>query len=245
MQYSVGVDLGSTAIKVVFVQNNTLIWHKAIPTAPGQEALANKVIEEGIRELDISKDDILGVAATGYGKNLMNSADKVIDEVSANALGLHLLSGAAAKVIINIGGQDIKIIQLDANGKLLEFKMNDKCAAGTGRFFEMAARILDTSIYEFAAINSTCVVFAESEIVSLLAKGTPKESIIKGLHESIARRIAGMMGTESVEGVYLDGGSANNTALAEAIEDELFTDVSVLKYPQFTVAFGAACSLQQ
>ena len=122
--------------------------------------------------------------------------------------------------------------------------MNDKCAAGTGRFFEMAARILDTSIYEFAAlseqavsaaaINSTCVVFAESEIVSLLAKGTPKESIIKGLHESIARRIAGMMGTESVEGVYLDGGSANNTALAEAIEDELFT-----------VAFGAACSLQQ
>ena len=255
MQYSVGGDLGSTAIKVVFVQNNTLIWHKAIPTAPGQDALANEVIEEGIRELDISKDDILGVAATGYGKNLMNSANKVIDEVSANALGLHLLSGAAAKVIINIGGQDIKIIQLDANGKLLEFKMNDKCAAGTGRFFEMAARILDTSIYEFAAlseqavsaaaINSTCVVFAESEIVSLLAKGTPKESIIKGLHESIARRIAGMMGTESVEGVYLDGGSANNTALAEAIEDELFTDVSVLKYPQFTVAFGAACSLQQ
>ena len=111
MKYSVGVDLGSTAIKVVFVQNNTLIWHKAIPTAPGQEALANKVIEEGIRELDISKDDILGVAATGYGKNLMNIADKVIDEVSANALGLHLLSGAAAKVIINIGGQDIKIIQ--------------------------------------------------------------------------------------------------------------------------------------
>lgn len=78
-----------------------------------------------------------------------------------------------------------------------------------------------------------------------MAKGTPKESIIKGLHESIARRIAGMMGTESVEGVYLDGGSANNTALAEAIEEELFTDVNVLKYPQFTVAFGAACSLRQ
>lgn len=106
MQYSVGVDLGSTAIKVVFVQNNTLIWHKAIPTAPGQDALANEVIEEGIRELDISKDDILGVAATGYGKNLMNSANKVIDEVSANALGLHLLSGAAAKVIINIVRQE-------------------------------------------------------------------------------------------------------------------------------------------
>lgn len=108
MKYSVGVDLGSTAIKVVFVQNNTLIWHKAIPTAPGQEALANKVIEEGIRELDISKDDILGVAATGYGKNLMNSADKVIDEVSANALGLHLLSGARRKLLLILADRILK-----------------------------------------------------------------------------------------------------------------------------------------
>ena len=156
MKYSVGVDLGSTAIKVVFVQNNTLIWHKAIPTAPGQEALANKVIEEGIRELDISKDDILGVAATGYGKNLMNIADKVIDEVSANALGLHLLSGAAAKVIINIGGQDIKIIQLDANGKLLEFKMNDK--------------ILDADVSQAAKYNEYLEVLfgPEYEVISAL-----------------------------------------------------------------------------
>ena len=156
MQYSVGVDLGSTAIKVVFVQNNTLIWHKAIPTAPGQDALANEVIEEGIRELDISKDDILGVAATGYGKNLMNSANKVIDEVSANALGLHLLSGAAAKVIINIGGQDIKIIQLDANGKLLEFKMNDK--------------ILDADVLQAAKYNEYLEVLfgPEYEVISAL-----------------------------------------------------------------------------
>lgn len=255
MQYSVGVDLGSTAIKVAFVKNNIFAWYKAVPTAPGQEALASRVIEEGMQELKISAGDIFGIAATGYGKNLISSADKIIDEVSANALGIYLLSGSTARVIINIGGQDIKIIKLDDNGKLAEFKMNDKCAAGTGRFFEMAARILDTSIYEFAAlseqaasaaaINSTCVVFAESEIVSLLAKGTPKEAIIKGLHESIARRIAEMMGTENVEEVYLDGGSANNTALAEAIEEELFTDVNVLEHPQFTVAFGAACSLRQ
>ncbi|MDR3243605.1 MAG: acyl-CoA dehydratase activase [Elusimicrobiota bacterium] len=253
MQYYVGVDLGSTAIKVVFVKDGALAWHKAVPTAPGQEALARKVIAEGLRELNIGSEDISGVAATGYGKNLISSTDKVIDEVSANALGLYLLSGNTARVIINIGGQDIKIIKLDGNGKLAEFKMNDKCAAGTGRFFEMAARILDTSIYEFAALsdqaqtaaalNSTCVVFAESEIVSLLAKGAPKESIIKGLHESIARRIASMMGTNSVDEVYLDGGSANNTALAEAIGDELFADVRVLEYPQFTVAYGAARSL--
>lgn len=253
MSIYVGVDLGSTAIKVVFVQNEELLWHKAVPTAPGQEALARQVIAEGLQATGLSEADILGIATTGYGKSLVKNSNKIIDEVSANALGVHILSDGEARVIINIGGQDIKIIRIDENGKLIDFKMNDKCAAGTGRFFEMAARILDTSIYDFASlseqasqaatINSTCVVFAESEIVSLLAKNTPKEAIIKGLHESIARRIAGMMGTDEVEEVYLDGGSANNTALAEAIEDELFTDVNVLEYPQFTVAFGAACAL--
>lgn len=255
MSITVGVDLGSTAIKVVFIENGKMVWHKAVPTAPGQEALANKVIDEGLTEMGLDRAALQGIASTGYGKALMKSTNKVIDEVSANALGLHILSNGAVKVIINIGGQDIKIIKVDEYGRLVEFKMNDKCAAGTGRFFEMAARILDTSIYQFAqlagqaeaaaAINSTCVVFAESEIVSLLAKGTPKEAIIKGLHESIARRIAGMMDTSIDEGIYLDGGSANNYGLVEAIADELFTDIDVLEYPQFTVAFGAAYSLEQ
>ena len=119
----------------------------------------------------------------------------------------------------------------------------------------MAGRILDTSIYDFAKLseqadtavylNSTCVVFAESEMVSLVAKGTKKENIIKGLHESIARRISGMIGNQEIEeDLYLDGGSANNHGLALAIEDELFSDVYVLEYPQFTVAYGAACSLK-
>lgn len=255
MGYYVGVDLGSTAIKVVVVNNGELVWHKAVPTAPGQEAIARRVISEALTELELSQNEIAGIAATGYGKSLVGDADRIIDEVSANALGLSRLSDGSARVIINIGGQDIKIIKIDDAGKLLEFKMNDKCAAGTGRFFEMAARILDTSIHEFAAlsdqanfaatINSTCVVFAESEIVSLLAKGTPKEAIIRGLHESIARRIAGMMGSEGIENVYLDGGSANNGALVSAIEDELFTDIDVLEHPQFTVAYGAACALAE
>ena len=254
MGYKIGVDLGSTAIKVVFVKDGFLVWHKAVPTAPGQEVLALNVIEEGLSALKATKLDIIGIAATGYGKSLMQKANQIIDEVSANALGIYLLSQGRARQIINIGGQDIKIIRINEQGKLIDFKMNDKCAAGTGRFFEMAARILDTSIYQFAelsqqadyaaTINSTCVVFAESEIVSLLAKGTPKEAIIKGLHESIARRISGMMDSDNISEIYLDGGSANNDALAEAIEDELFTDVHVLEHPQFTVAYGAACSLK-
>lgn len=253
MTYRVGVDLGSTAIKIVFVRESGFAWFKAVPTAPGQEEIALRVIGEGLQVLQADRSEIDGIAATGYGKNLFKGASKVIDEVSANALGMHILSGGKARMIINIGGQDIKIIKVDDTGKLIEFKMNDKCAAGTGRFFEMAARILDTSLYRFAGlsaqapraatINSTCVVFAESEIVSLIANGTPKEAIIKGLHESIARRISGMINGEVEDGVYLDGGSANNSGLAEALEDELFTDVYVLEHPQFTVAFGAASSL--
>jgi (R)-2-hydroxyacyl-CoA dehydratese activating ATPase len=253
MSYKVGIDLGSTAIKAVIIQESKIVWKKAIPTAPGQEVLAQDIVSEGMEELGIKKSDIAGMVATGYGKSLIAAADSVIDEVSANALGVYLLSHKKARTIINIGGQDIKIISIDETGKLQDFKMNDKCAAGTGRFFEMAGRILDTSIYDFAKLseqadtavylNSTCVVFAESEMVSLVAKGTKKENIIKGLHESIARRISGMIGNQEIEeALYLDGGSANNHGLALAIEDELFSDVHVLEYPQFTVAYGAACS---
>ena len=255
MGYFVGIDLGSTAIKTVFVKDGAFAWYKAVPTAPGQERLAKAVMEEGLAALGASLGDIDGIATTGYGKSLIAGANRVIDEVSANALGMHILSGGRARTIINIGGQDIKIIQVGENGKLIDFRMNDKCAAGTGRFFEMAARILDTSIQDFAAlaekapeaavINSTCVVFAESEIVSLVAKGTSREAIVKGLHESIARRIAGMMEKTAAGGIYLDGGSANNRGLVEAIEDELMDDVNVLDHPQFTVAFGAASALAQ
>lgn len=233
MSYKVGIDLGSTAIKAVIIQDREIVWKKAIPTAPGQEVLAQDIVSEGMKELGIEKSNIAGMVATGYGKSLIAAADSVIDEVSANALGVYLLSHKKARTIINIGGQDIKIIRIDETGKLQDFKMNDKCAAGTGRFFEMAGRILDTSIYDFAKLaeqadtavylNSTCVVFAESEMVSLVAKGTKKENIIKGLHESIARRISGMIGNQEIEeALYLDGGSANNHGLALAIEDELF-----------------------
>jgi predicted CoA-substrate-specific enzyme activase len=134
--------------------------------------------------------------------------------------------------------------------------MNDKCAAGTGRFFEQAARILDTPLESFAdesgeggeaaEINSTCVVFAESEMVSLLAMGVPKGRIIKGLHNSVARRVASLLGRAgpgTPEGVWLDGGPSQNRGLVEAVEDELLMGVSVLPNPQYTVAYGAAISV--
>lgn len=252
---NVGIDLGSTAIKVVFVEHQQMVWKKAVPTVPGQSEIVDRLKAEGLAATGRPAEQIAAVAVTGYGKGLIPGAHKVIDEVSANAMGAFLLSGSKARTVINIGGQDVKVIRLSDNGKLIDFKMNDKCAAGTGRFFELAARILDTPVEAFGSlggdavdpvnINSTCAVFAESEMVSLMAKGIARECIIRGLHEAVARRIANLAGNRDlVDDVYLDGGSANNRGLVMAIEDELFREVHVLPSPQFTVAYGAARSLE-
>jgi predicted CoA-substrate-specific enzyme activase len=252
---NVGIDLGSTAIKVVFVEHQQIVWKKAVPTVPGQSEIVERLKAEGLVAVGRPAEHISAVAVTGYGKGLIPGAHKVIDEVSANAMGAFLLSGGKARTIINIGGQDVKVIRLSDAGKLFDFKMNDKCAAGTGRFFEVAARILDTPVQAFGElgreaadpvnINSTCAVFAESEMVSLMAKGIAKECIIQGLHEAVARRVASLAGNSNLtDDVYLDGGSANNSGLVMAIEDELYRDVHVLPHPQFTVAYGAARSLE-
>ena len=249
-----GIDLGSTAIKVAFVKEKELVWKKAHPTVPGQSRIVDELVAEGLDALKIASDMLSAVAVTGYGRGLIKGAHKVIDEVSANALGVFELSGGKARTVINIGGQDVKVIRLSDTGKLTEFKMNDKCAAGTGRFLEVAARILDTPVEQFGQlgetvtdpvnINSTCAVFAESEIVGLMANDMAKERIIAGLHNSIARRIANLTGSHDVEeACYIDGGSAGNHALVAAIEEELYCDMHVLPHPQFTVAYGAARSL--
>jgi predicted CoA-substrate-specific enzyme activase len=246
----IGLDLGSTAIKAVLVEKERLIWRGMCPTVPGQESVATSLIEEGLSSLGLDRGAVSGITSTGYGKKLFTASDKHVDEITANGLGAFMLSGGRARTVINVGGQDLKILFLDGSGRVTDFKMNDKCAAGTGRFFELAARILDTPLADFAhfaaastediELNNTCVVFAESEIVSLLAKGVKKEDVIRALHYSVARRVAGLLGRFAAGGVYLDGGPAANTGLSEALSDELMTEINVLDEPQFTVAYGAA-----
>ena len=253
MTLSIGADLGSTAIKVVIHAGETPLWRGCAPTVPNQESVVSRLIAEGLTTTGTA-DTKYEIAATGYGKKLCVSARKNIDEISANALGLFRRSGGRARVIVNIGGQDSKVIRLAPDGRVTDFRMNDKCAAGTGRFFEQAARILDTPLEDFARlgaaasreidINSTCVVFAESEIVSLLAAGAAREDIIRGLCVSVARRAAGLMGENDAEGgIYLDGGPAMNSCLVSVLADELAAEVHVLDAPQYTVAHGAALSL--
>jgi predicted CoA-substrate-specific enzyme activase len=255
LAYAIGVDLGSTAIKAVLVKDEVIQWYKMEVTAPGQERLAQSLIDSAMADFRLTLADLDHITATGYGKGLYLGAGHRVDEISANALGLFRLSNGNCRTIVNIGGQDLKVIHLDPDGKVSEFRMNDKCAAGTGRFFEQVARILDIPLEELGRLalesetlvelNSTCVVFAESEIVSLLAKGVDKAAIARGFHQAVARRVAHLMGRRAVENegaIYLDGGPSQNNGLLLAIEDELMSEIKVLPNPQYTVAFGAALS---
>lgn len=259
----IGIDVGSTGIKIVFLDpkiqargvNGTdgVIWKTVVPTKPGQSALVQDLIREGLDCCGAWESDIRNTCVTGYGRKLIESGNSVIDEITANAAGIHWLTRAKARTLINIGGQDVKVIKLSPNGQVLDFRMNDKCAAGTGRFFEIAARILDIPLHglyleeevEPVGINSTCAVFAESEIVSLLAKGIDKRSIIQGINNAVAKRIASLAGNGLLEDdVYVDGGPAKNLGLVQSLEDTLMCDIHVVDNPQFTVAMGAVLAQQ-
>lgn len=251
-----GIDLGTAAIKVVFIDKDNLLWAKAFPTVPPYIKICEQLFQEGLEALSIEKEDILGIAITGYGRHLFPGTKRIVDEISANAIGAHILSKKTARTVVNIGGQDVKIIKISSDGRVTDFKMNDKCAAGTGRFFEMAERILNIPLQKFgdlsilshspACLNSTCAVFAESEVVSLLSMGKNSDDIIAGLHKSVTRRISDLMGGMYLEEeIYLDGGPAANKGLLLAMKKELMRDIKVFPQPQFTVAFGAAAILSR
>lgn len=247
----VGMDLGTASVKVVFAEENNLLWARVLPTTPQYIETCGNLFKEGLRELSLKEADVDSITTTGYGKFIFPGAKKMVDEISANARGAHILSGKTARTIINIGGQDVKIIKISPDGKVADFKMNDKCAAGTGRFFEMTERILNIPLREFGdrgllsrdpvPINSICAVFAETEIVSLLSGGRDVNDIIAGLHKSIAKRILALAGNFHLEEkIYLDGGPAVNRGLLLSIKEELGRDIGIFPKPQFTAAFGAA-----
>lgn len=255
MQYYIGVDIGSTTIKIVLIDNEGVIIDKvASPTG----SMFNKNAMESLGRLlaanNLSKEDINYVVSTGYGRKLFKSGNENINELTANAKGANGSLGEDKKVktIINVGGQDTKVILLDENGKMTNFFMNDKCAAGTGKFLDISARNLEVEVDQLEVlhfeakdtplpINSVCAVFAESEIISLLASGHSSSEIASGIHYSIAKRIVRLAGRGRVEDIVLfDGGTALNKGMVDALENELMRPVYVNDFPQFTTAFGAA-----
>lgn len=254
-QYFAGIDIGSTAIKVVVIdQDKKILGSKTVPTGALVFKNAQTAFMALLDELKLRREDIEYLCTTGYGRKLFKDADETISEITANAIGAQEAGKAFGMVrtILNIGGQDSKGISLDEQGTVVNFAMNDRCAAGTGRFLDMAARNLEievTDLGEFhfnakgipVAINATCAVFAESEIIGLLGHGHEREEIVKGIHFSIAKRMIRLIKKVGIEDVvYFDGGPAMNKGLVAAIEDELGRRVAIPPHPQVTVAYGAA-----
>lgn len=256
MQYFAGIDIGSTSIKIALIDAEKNLKSSSVcPTGSLFHKNTLAAFEELLEQENMQREDISYIFSTGYGRKLFKEADESISEITANAIGAREVGVKAGKVktIINIGGQDVKVISLDEDGHVKNFVMNDKCAAGTGRFLEMTARNLEVEVDELGTyhqrstavpltINSTCTVFAESEIIGLLANDKGKAEIIAGIHYSIAKRVARLTrrcGTID-DVVLFDGGPALNSGLVTAIENELMRKVLVPEKPEITTAYGAA-----
>jgi predicted CoA-substrate-specific enzyme activase len=247
-QYFAGVDIGSTMTKVV-IMNEVVLASVIGPTGPEHRKLANRVMEEALAKARLAFEEITYVVATGYGRINVPFADKQITEISCHARGVaHLLP--EVRTVIDVGGQDSKGIKLK-DGRAVDFVMNDKCAAGTGRFLEVTAEELGVSLNDMGRlsleaenkveISSTCTVFAAQEVVAKLSEGAALADIIAGLHEAIAIRIYGMVRRLKIEReVALTGGGAKNIGLVKALEAKLGFPVLVPPEPLLTGAIGAA-----
>ncbi|MFU8787728.1 MAG: acyl-CoA dehydratase activase [Methylobacter sp.] len=255
MDYFAGIDIGSTAVKIVVIdEDRQVIGNRTAATGALVYKNAQTAFMNLLSDIGLERKHIGYLTTTGYGRKLFPDADETISEITANAVGAREVGKpfGTIRTIINIGGQDSKGISLDENGNVTNFAMNDRCAAGTGRFLDMAARNLEIEVSDLgpfhfnahgtpAAVNATCAVFAESEIIGLLGNGHEREEIVQGIHFSIAKRTIRLVKRVGIEElIYFDGGPALNTGLVAALEDELGRRLVIPPLPQITTAYGAA-----
>ncbi|UCE39387.1 MAG: 2-hydroxyglutaryl-CoA dehydratase [Thermoplasmata archaeon] len=247
-----GVDIGSTYTKVVVLKDDIVAGYGIQPTGASSEGAAQAAMKDALAMSGLSLDDIQYIVSTGYGRRVTSLSNETISEISANGRGSKWIGEKQdIRTIIDIGGQDTKVIALDDNLDILDFRMNDKCAAGTGRFLEVLANELKVPLDDMGGlslnaenpveITTTCLVFAKSEVASLIAKGAKKEDIIAGIHIAIARRLIVMAKKVGIrEVVFFDGGPARNIGMRKAFEDELGMKIYVTEHPQIVTATGAA-----
>ena len=250
MHYYLGVDIGSLTTKVVLLDEEGGLTARAVHRSGyrGGET-ARRLVEELRREQGLAPEQIIRTVATGYGR-VTFPADREVSEITCQARGMaHLFP--AARTVIDIGGQDSKVMRVLPGGRVADFAMNDKCAAGTGRFLEVMAQALEVPVEELGAlaegaggrcaISSVCTVFAESEIISHLAQGTPREDIVAGVCAAVAARVASLAARVGVEPeIAFTGGVARNRGVVRALEAELGRALLVPAEPEITAALGAA-----
>jgi predicted CoA-substrate-specific enzyme activase len=247
--YYAGIDVGSTMTKAVIL-NKGIIASIIGPTGPEQRRLANKVMEEALKKADLSLQAITYIVSTGYGRINVPFADKQFTEITCHAKGIVSLF-PNAKTIIDIGGQDCKAIKIDATGKITDFVMNDKCAAGSGRFIEVIADTLGVPLDKVgdrslqsknpANISNICTIWAQQEVAASLAEGVPISDLLAGVHKSLADRINRMVNRLKVEeAVIVTGGGGKNKGLFRALSEQLGHEILVPEEPLITGALGAA-----
>jgi predicted CoA-substrate-specific enzyme activase len=249
-----GVDIGSVTTKAVIInEKDKILAFSLIPTSYDRKKSGAEVVNLALDKIQQPENSVKYIVSTGYGRRAFTSSDKVLPEIVCHAKGTKFLV-PTVRTIIDIGGQDSKVMELDEDGGVVRFEMNDKCAAGTGRFLEvLTERILNLPLDKLGplalkskqgyTLSSVCTVFAESEIISLLSEHKAKEDIAYGISKAIARRVIGMGAGGQInykEPVVFSGGVAKNIGVVKAIEEELGKKVVTLKEPQITAALGAA-----
>lgn len=247
---TLGMDIGSTTSKCVLLKDGAEILACALaPAGIGTDGPA-QAYREALLRGGVPERKIARKMATGYGRKCWAPADGELSELTAHALGCHFLL-PEARTVIDIGGQDAKVVSLDANGRMAGFVMNDKCAAGTGRFLDVMAGILKRDVDELGAlaaqaekpvdISSTCTVFAESEVISQLANGAAVPDVVAGICKSVAVRVAALARRAGVkEAVFMSGGVARNAGVRKALEDDLGVTLHTSELSQMAGALGAA-----
>jgi len=247
---TIGIDLGSRTSKLAVIQDGKHLLSLHQTTGVNPQKTARELYEQAKANLNLTDAEIAKIYSTGYGRNIVDFSAKKISEISCHAKGVNFLF-PLARAIIDIGGQDSKAILVNQQGRVLDFVMNDKCAAGTGRFLEVAANILEVTVDDLGdlamqskqdvEVNSTCVVFAESEIIGLISQGIVAPDIIHSVHLSIAKRTRNMIARLAwQQPLIFTGGVAKNIGMQKALAQVLQTEITTPEDPFITGALGAA-----
>jgi (R)-2-hydroxyacyl-CoA dehydratese activating ATPase len=245
-----GVDIGSLTAKAVIMDQGVIIGRSLVLTGYNSRISGRNALDLALAEAGLEESGLDLMVATGYGRLAADFAGDKVTEITCHARGAHSAS-PEARTVIDLGGQDSKAIAIDERGKVLDFVMNDKCSAGTGRFLEVMARALEIELDDLgrlslesqspASISSVCTVFAESEVVSRVAEGVSKVDIVAGIHQAIASRIYAMaVRIPIAERIIMTGGVARNQGVVKALEKRFKTEIIVPPMPQHMGALGAA-----
>lgn len=245
-----GIDIGSISTKAAILEDGKILGAHVGFTGYNAGAAGRRIFDEMLFMLGIEPSSISRIVSTGYGRNSIDFAHKSMTEIICHGSGAYFLD-PSVRTVIDVGGQDSKALVLDDTGKVRDFVMNDKCAAGTGRFLEVMARALEVDLECFgelslrstnpAAISSICTVFAESEVISLISKGEARENIIAGIHESVASRVYAMAQRLPLKTPFMmTGGVAKNKGVLHVLEKRFRSKILVTEHAQVNGAIGAA-----